>query len=86
MTDKDDGGSAFPLQYDPYIDHPAHGRVHRTSVGENVQSGMSLRDWFAGQALAGFMASYPPNEKIDAAVAAMWSYEIADAMIADRAK
>jgi hypothetical protein len=41
-----DGGSAFPQSY----------RVpgHSTVVGE---SGMSLRDWFAGQALAGIMAS-----------------------------
>jgi hypothetical protein len=36
MTERNDGGSAFPNGFDP----PMHAR------------GMSLRDWFAGQALA----------------------------------
>ena len=44
MNDKNDGGSAFPV---PYL----------VSVNGEVQNlgatgGMSLRDWFAGQALA----------------------------------
>lgn len=48
-------------------------------------AGMSLRDWFAGQALAGLCASdaggyvKPPKQASDA-------YEMADAMLAERAK
>ena len=44
---KSDGGPAFP--YDP---------AHRPRAGE-FSRGMSLRDWFAGQALAGLLASWP---------------------------
>ena len=57
MSNKNDGGPAFPLQYDPYVEHPAHGRVHRATVGEDIQEGMALRDYFAGQALPGILAN-----------------------------
>lgn len=46
----------------------------------NVTSGMSLRDWFAGMALSGYMANtttYLPE-------AAQESYRIADEMLAAR--
>lgn len=50
--------------------------------------GMTLRDWFAGQALAGWLASFGPDtcplepyEKL-----ARFSYSVADAMIAERSK
>ena len=43
-TQIDNGGPAFPLQdWDPVIQ------------SRRSESGMSLRDWFAGQALAGAM-------------------------------
>ena len=42
MTHKiDDGGPAFPMSGDPNVE---------------FDRGMSLRDWFAGQALAGMTA------------------------------
>lgn len=74
---RDDGGQAFPV-------HSAIG------AGEG---GMSLRDWFAGQALpeafaevveanADGTASY--NQI--AAAAASGAYAIADAMLAERNK
>ena len=45
MTDKiDDGGPAFPCM--------PGGEIMREQY-----SGMSLRDWFAGQALVGFLAN-----------------------------
>ena len=47
--------------------------------------GMSLRDWFAGRALAGFMANTRRPMTI-AADDATWCYTIADAMLAERAK
>jgi len=69
----DDGGSAFPLCVPDY-----HGdRPH-------LQNGMSLRDWFAGQALAAMTAA-PDYSKgpCDQSMAER-AYVIADAMIAAR--
>lgn len=44
---------------------------------------LDLRDWFAGQALAGFMANTkrPTTFAVDDAV---WAYKIADAMLTER--
>ena len=69
------GGPAFPeaIAISPSGDvHPGYG-------------GMTLRDWFAGQSLAGFTAlaetgAYPATQ------IAKWSYALADAMIAERCK
>jgi hypothetical protein len=44
---------------------------------------MTLRDWFAGQALCGYIAA---NPSIDDHKAAEWSYATADAMLAAREK
>lgn len=53
MRVKDDGGPAFPGS----IAVSAVGGVH-----EGAQ-GMALRDWFAGQALAGMLANgFRPDE------------------------
>ena len=48
------------------------------------EPGMSLRDWFAGQALAGIVSDH----KIGASApdGARWAYEYADAMLAERGK
>ena len=46
--------------------------------------GMSLRDWFAGQALAGMLAC--PNVAAPVAKYSQWAYQHADAMLAERAK
>ena len=69
MTDNDNtGGPAYPPHHDPNR-HP---------------SGMTLRDWFAGQALAIDMArsdsAYRPTLNEIATIA----YLVADAMIAER--
>lgn len=70
MADKiDDGGPAFQV----FRQH-ALGRV------ENDNNGMSLRDWFAGQALANpYTAHENSPDKIGE-----WAYQVADAMIAAR--
>lgn len=73
---KDDGGQAFPSEGE------GHGNPHYHSPG------MSLRDWFAGQALAGHLASLAPgswgNDKALALDAAAGAYLVADAMLAQR--
>ena len=47
--------------------------------------GMSLRDWFAGQALAGIMCNgWMPGP--DRMPIAMFAYELANKMLAERAK
>jgi len=75
---RDDGGTgaAFPEAYWPTPD----------SDQPNYRSGMSLRDWFAGQALAGMLAGRlawvdPGNPVSEWATHA---YEFADAMLAER--
>lgn len=72
-----DGGPAFPIPMLP-------GEYYK---GDGSPDGMALRDWFAGQALAGYFAAphTPHQNAADAGVAA-YLYEIADAMIAERAK
>lgn len=66
-----DGGPAFPY----FVNHEVEGRWH---------DGMTLRDWFASQALIGGIAG---RTKSDTATGwARGAYEIADAMIAERSK
>lgn len=63
-----DGGQAFP-HGDPF-----HGG----------DTGMTLRDWFAGQALAGMMAHPEPIRMADVPSVASDAYALADAMLAAR--
>lgn len=65
MTEKNDGGPAFPL----------HER-------DDALKGMSLRDWFAGQALAGLYADSRVNSSAEKAAEAV--YKMADAMLKAR--
>jgi hypothetical protein len=74
MTQKPDGGPAYPQSETLYDDG---AELVRTSHG-----GMSLRDYFAGQALAGLMADPETTESKDNV--ALWCYRYADAMIAAR--
>jgi hypothetical protein len=70
MSKINDGGSAFPTD-----NHPL----------EKLHKGMSLRDWFAGQALAGLIAqSAGTATGSDKALGARWAYQMADAMLKAR--
>lgn len=61
----EEGGPAFPNKSDIVSTRP---------------EGMTLRDWFAGQALAGIAASYTLKE------AASYAYALADKMLMEREK
>lgn len=69
MIEINDGGPAFPVIALNDPNHPA-------SV-----PGMSLRDWFAGQALAGLVTR---NESTTPEKWAAACYILADAMLAQR--
>lgn len=80
MSDRDDGGPAFPCE----------GGIH-----PNMHPGMSLWDWFAGQTLAGLFAGnasqlFDPAEDIEThaekvnATLAEIACSMADAMLKAR--
>jgi hypothetical protein len=53
MSKKNDGGPAFPYRGPGgFVEH--QGTQHEVDINA---TGMTLRDWFAGQALAGMIAS-----------------------------
>lgn len=87
MSNINNGGPAFPAGHvrksRPAHDPGADFRV--TDIVEPKQAGMSLRDWFAGQAL-----SCISLERViavnGAGYAASLAYKVADAMLAEREK
>ncbi|WP_386681906.1 hypothetical protein [Loktanella sp. R86503] len=79
-TKPDDGGPAYP-QHD--LSQYGMGPSYRGEF--HTVEGMSLRDYFAGQAIQGFCAD-PSSHQVfgDATDAAENAYMVADAMIAAR--
>lgn len=79
MTERKDGGAAFPLD----INNEVRGYV---------QEGMSLRDWFAGQIVGALIAkptSFATNideVRLLRESFVITAYELADEMIAHRSK
>jgi len=74
---KDTGGQAFPAGLTIQKDL-------ENIVVNSQHQGMALRDWFAGQALAG-MLSRKGSEKMDTFMGiAEIAFEYADAMIKER--
>lgn len=75
MTKTNDGGPAFPH------DNQELGDRHRVA-----QPGMTLRDWFAGQALVGLMSDpgLRPDKLAEFQHMAVRLYQVADAMLAER--
>ena len=69
-----DGGPAFPSEQG----EDQHGKWNQT-----YDPGMSLRDWFAGQALPGLIGL---DSDADDKGIAHDAYLYADAMLAERAK
>lgn len=71
-TWEEQGFADFPV--DTHMDSPLH-----------AETGMSLRDWFAGQALVGLVASYgPTNAAFEPKADAKTAYKYADEMLASR--
>lgn len=75
---KETGGAAFPTQ-------------PNTQAGHFKQDGMTLRDYFAAKAMQGELASQQSmkdsyNSAGDLAQLSAWCYDMADAMLAERAK
>jgi hypothetical protein len=74
MSNQDirNGGAAFPFA------------ANDVSNMKMQAQGMTLRDWFAGQALAGISASQGDGYSLSPQNEAEWAYQRADAMIAVR--
>lgn len=74
-----DGGPAFPVREAERF-NPENNETHAIEQ----HWGMSLRDWFAGQALAGMLSSdgRPTGDQAKAE----WAYDLADAMLRARNK
>ena len=76
---KDTSGPAFPV--------PPNSEEQKERGYWEYPQGMSLRDYFAGQALSGWLASFAGmDSKIKPEEVAKESFQFADAMIAERYK
>lgn len=77
MSKHDDGGRAFPFSYETL--HPEE---------HCINGGMTLRDYFAAAALIGIEASQGNGGAFVSTVekVAARAYELADAMLKERAK
>ena len=85
---KDTGGMAFPgfESVSGYgSSKPSYDQQGNVAF-ENYERGMTLRDWFAGQAICGFCARHelPPN--LTDAKVVEYVYHLADAMLNERSK
>lgn len=73
---KENGGPAYPCT------------AALKTGGNAVFSGLTIRDWFAGQALCGILASFPPDANFATVgskmALALDGYALADAMLAAR--
>ena len=80
---KQDGGPAFPR---PASEYTGSGTCPDGNDAIPEQVGMTLRDWFAGAAIYGAAAQIMEPDPLPAADVAKWAYQLADAMIQERAK
>ena len=69
------GGTAFPLVY-----------VDGTNTTLEIHSGMTLRDWFAGMAMQGMVASDTERSPEQVPIIVRSAYIVADAMLKERSK
>lgn len=81
-----DGGPAFPTAERAYTSlkrGDGEGKPIELAINEiHAQPGMTLRQWYAGQALAGIMANpHIDPQIVGQTIAAYWAFQHADAMI-----
>lgn len=77
MAAANNGGFAFPR---PLV-------VTTQGIEDDAETGMTLRDWFAGMALQGYLSSFAGLEDAgfpSSAKCALLAYRIADAMLRER--
>ena len=82
-----DGGPAFPVKGGMFFMAPPGTEEQYALLKKGVEtgySGMSMRDWFAGQALSRMIVQ-GEGSLVDT-MTAIWAYGMADAMIAERDK
>ncbi len=78
MSAKNNGGPAFPCE----VEWDQHGmRPVQTGPSRSLEQGLSIRDYFAAKALP---AMSNENYSVDDIAAAC--YQLADAMLKERAK
>jgi hypothetical protein len=91
---KTDGGPAYPCKITPSSADEIKAMRDETGLSmadakelASNHTGMTLRDWFAGQALVGLLSFCGTASFGNAANSTVIrSYEIADAMLAERSK
>lgn len=76
MTNKNTGGHAFPTQTWEYDGG--------NQVLQYQEPGMSLRDWFAGLAMQGWIVDSMRFDEASIKRAAQFAYAMADAMLKAR--
>jgi hypothetical protein len=90
MSEKNTGGPAYPsetIKHYEYMTYDGYQDVAKPI--HEMHPGMTLRDYFAGQALAGLMTSYATaqgNAEQCIKAAAKISFLVADAMLQERDK
>lgn len=82
MNDNDRNPPAFPVELSFGLEP---GEPSQTGESKAQFPGMTLRDWFAGQALAGYCAAPDFNEPTLERLAEA-AYNTAQAMLAERAR
>lgn len=73
MSTPNDGGPAFPVE---------HNTIHNGKQITFPSNGMTLRDYFAGQALAGMLADSERSGTLEEYT--RYAYDFADAMLKAR--
>lgn len=80
---KNNGGPAFPV---PVAATPDGNVYHSMEIGGRTLGGMTLRDYFAANALQGLMANKSNPLHFNPEDDSAYVYRIADAMLAERDK
>lgn len=86
MSEINDGGPAFPQAPHKFLyNSPDEARIYA------IPTGMSLRDWFAGMALQGMLASHSVKDSgeddvLNFSVISELAYRYAHSMLKERAE